>query len=143
MRSFALFFLLALALPAAAATAAVPPPEPCMGAHCQACRTSSGTTALNFLHGLHRYNNQDHAMLTGMYAARNAIHGETNDLWSVNADLEYHETVTAEPGRNKRLVEATLRLGLAEVMKKLDRIALGVGTGQHDRQQDNDKDQYS
>jgi hypothetical protein len=55
MRSFALL-LLALALPAAAATAAVPPPEPCVGAHCQACRTSSGTTALNFLHGLHRYN---------------------------------------------------------------------------------------
>ena len=54
-RAFALL-LLALALPAAAATAAVPPPEPCVGAHCQACRTSSGTTALNFLHGLHRYN---------------------------------------------------------------------------------------
>src|SRR5207344_1110504 len=41
--------------------------------------------------GLHRYNNQDHAMLTGMLAVRNATLGERNDLWSVNADEEYHE----------------------------------------------------
>jgi protoporphyrinogen oxidase len=41
--------------------------------------------------GLHRYNNQDHAMLTGLYAARNLALGETNDLWNVNVDDEYHE----------------------------------------------------
>ena len=40
--------------------------------------------------GLHRYNNQDHSMLTGMLAARN-IEGETNDLWSVNVERSYHE----------------------------------------------------
>ena len=39
--------------------------------------------------GLHRYNNQDHAMLTGMLAVRNLVLGEQNDLWSVNADQEY------------------------------------------------------
>ena len=33
--------------------------------------------------GLHRYNNQDHSMLTGVYAARN-ITGERHDVWSVN-----------------------------------------------------------
>ncbi len=43
--------------------------------------------------GLHRYNNQDHAMLTGLYAARNLALGETNDLWNVNVDQEYHEEV--------------------------------------------------
>ena len=43
--------------------------------------------------GLHRYNNQDHAMLTGLYAARNVVLGETNDLWNVNVDQEYHEEV--------------------------------------------------
>jgi protoporphyrinogen oxidase len=47
--------------------------------------------------GLHRYNNQDHAMLTGLYAARNLVLGETNDLWDVNVDQEYHEEVRA-PG---------------------------------------------
>ncbi|TAK28333.1 MAG: NAD(P)/FAD-dependent oxidoreductase [Chloroflexota bacterium] len=36
--------------------------------------------------GLHRYNNQDHAMLTGMLAARNLALGEKNCLWSVNTD---------------------------------------------------------
>jgi protoporphyrinogen oxidase len=43
--------------------------------------------------GLHRYDNQDHAMLTGMLAARNICHSEANDLWSVNTDKEYHEEV--------------------------------------------------
>ena len=43
--------------------------------------------------GLHRYNNQDHAMLTGMLAARNVVLGERNDLWSVNVDQDYHEEV--------------------------------------------------
>jgi protoporphyrinogen oxidase len=43
--------------------------------------------------GLHRYNNQDHAMLTGMLAVKNLVHGERNDLWSVNTDQEYHEEV--------------------------------------------------
>jgi protoporphyrinogen oxidase len=40
--------------------------------------------------GLHRYNNQDHSMVTAIYAARN-IAGERNDVWSVNTDMEYHE----------------------------------------------------
>ena len=41
--------------------------------------------------GLHRYNNQDHAMLTGMLAVRNILFKEKNDLWVVNAEQEYHE----------------------------------------------------
>jgi protoporphyrinogen oxidase len=40
--------------------------------------------------GMHRYNNQDHSMMTGMYAARN-IAGANYDLWAVNSDPEYHE----------------------------------------------------
>ena len=50
--------------------------------------------------GLHRYNNQDHSMLTGLYAVRSLIDGETHDLWEVNADTEYHEEVKS--GRRKR-----------------------------------------
>jgi protoporphyrinogen oxidase len=46
--------------------------------------------------GLHRYNNQDHAMLTGLYAARNLVLGETNDLWNVNVDQDYHEEVRGQ-----------------------------------------------
>jgi len=40
--------------------------------------------------GMHRYNNQDHSMVTGVFAARN-IHGARYDLWRVNADQEYLE----------------------------------------------------
>ena len=47
--------------------------------------------------GLHRYNNQDHAMLTGILAARNLLWGEANDLWNVNAEQEYHEEVQEKP----------------------------------------------
>jgi protoporphyrinogen oxidase len=41
--------------------------------------------------GLHRYNNQDHSMLTGIFAARNILYREQHDLWAVNADAEYFE----------------------------------------------------
>lgn len=41
--------------------------------------------------GMHRYNNQDHSMLTAMLAVEN-IHGAHHDLWSVNVDEEYHES---------------------------------------------------
>jgi hypothetical protein len=37
-------------------------------------------------------------MLTGILAVRNALLGEKNDLWSVNADREYHEEIRATPG---------------------------------------------
>jgi hypothetical protein len=47
--------------------------------------------------GLHRYDNQDHAMLTGMMAVRNAVDAESHDLWAVNTDAEYHEEMEAEP----------------------------------------------
>lgn len=40
--------------------------------------------------GMHRYNNQDHSMLTAVLAARNILGGHY-DLWDVNADQEYHE----------------------------------------------------
>jgi protoporphyrinogen oxidase len=40
--------------------------------------------------GMHRYNNQDHSMLTAMLAARNIL-GAHYDLWQVNADAEYSE----------------------------------------------------
>jgi protoporphyrinogen oxidase len=42
--------------------------------------------------GMHKYNNQDHAMMTAMLTARNIIAGEQLfDVWNVNQDAEYHE----------------------------------------------------
>jgi protoporphyrinogen oxidase len=40
--------------------------------------------------GMHKYNNQDHSMVTAMLAAQNLL-GDHHDVWSVNADDEYHE----------------------------------------------------
>jgi len=43
--------------------------------------------------GMHRYNNQDHSMLTGLLAARNVL-GESHDLWQVNTERSYYEEFT-------------------------------------------------
>ena len=42
--------------------------------------------------GMHRYNNQDHAMMTAMLTAENILAGDRiYDVWCVNEDAEYHE----------------------------------------------------
>jgi len=43
--------------------------------------------------GMHRYNNQDHSMLTAMLAAENVLTGERHkhDVWNVNVERSYHE----------------------------------------------------
>lgn len=41
--------------------------------------------------GMHRYNNQDHSMLTAMYAIDNLSNSNLHDLWNVNVEGEYHE----------------------------------------------------
>ncbi len=43
--------------------------------------------------GLHKYNNQDHAMMTALCAAKNIL-GATHDLWAINTEPEYHEEKT-------------------------------------------------
>ena len=43
--------------------------------------------------GMHKYNNQDHAMMTAMLCVENIL-ADTKlyDLWQVNGDAEYHES---------------------------------------------------
>ncbi len=43
--------------------------------------------------GQHKYNNQDHSMLTAMMAAENVL-GANHDLWQVNEEQEYLEEIT-------------------------------------------------
>jgi protoporphyrinogen oxidase len=40
--------------------------------------------------GMHKYNNQDHSMLTAMMVVEN-MHGARHDVWAVNTDFDYHE----------------------------------------------------
>lgn len=92
--------------------------------------------------GLHRYNNQDHSMLTGVYAARNIV-GEKHDVWSVNTEMEYHEETRAGdssarcdrlvPKRLEQALEPASRLSPDEMIEaafaKLDPVALGASVG--------------
>jgi len=71
--------------------------------------------------GLHRYNNQDHAMMTGILAARNVALAERNDLWSVNTDSEYHEEALVP--------DQVIEEAFARVFTRLDRIAFGAALG--------------
>jgi protoporphyrinogen oxidase len=43
--------------------------------------------------GMHKYNNQDHSMLTAMTAVDNIAAGikDKSNLWAVNTEMEYHE----------------------------------------------------
>ncbi len=81
--------------------------------------------------GQHRYNNQDHSMLTAIYAARN-VSGANYDVWDINVEAAYHEE--AKPGHaggvtGDRLVPQPLRLEPLEVLQRAfaryDPIALG------------------
>lgn len=46
--------------------------------------------------GMFKYNNQDHAVLSGLLAARNLV-GERHDLWEINAEDEYLEEPATKP----------------------------------------------
>ncbi len=43
--------------------------------------------------GMHKYNNQDHSMLTAMAAVDNIINGKTGkeNIWAINTEEDYHE----------------------------------------------------
>jgi hypothetical protein len=59
---------------------------------------------------MHKYNNQDHSMMTALLAARNILGLGTFDTWKVNTDAEYHEAAAesgTEAGRTvPRRIEA-------------------------------------
>ena len=57
--------------------------------------------------GMHKYNNQDHSMMTAMLAVRNMGGGSFN-LWNVNSDAEYHEE-SAEPDKSGRRMPERIR----------------------------------
>ncbi len=83
--------------------------------------------------GQHRYNNQDHSMLAGVYAARN-IDGADYDVWAVNTEQEYHEEVRDEAAGGDRLVpgavpEADVEELLADAFARYDPVAMGSAVG--------------
>ena len=53
--------------------------------------------------GMHKYNNQDHSMLTAMTAVDNIIagRGDKQNIWDVNTEPDYHESKAKSGGRNQ------------------------------------------
>ena len=63
---------------------------------------------------MHKYNNQDHAMMTAMLCVENIKAGhQVYDLWQVNQDAEYHESGNA--GDRNQLGATGLRMVPARV----------------------------
>jgi protoporphyrinogen oxidase len=78
------------------------------------CRAWLATDAVNVhpvgRNGMHRYNNQDHSMVTAELTVDN-LYGGNHDVWAVNVEEEYHEEVasssTASPGGTGRSAPVT------------------------------------
>ena len=51
--------------------------------------------------GMHKYNNQDHSMLTAMTAVDNILAGvqDKENVWSINTEMEYHEEESKQESR--------------------------------------------
>ena len=56
--------------------------------------------------GMHKYNNQDHSMLTAMLAVKNIL-GASYDLWAVNNEQQYLEKIEEDEAGQYRLLAST------------------------------------
>jgi protoporphyrinogen oxidase len=73
--------------------------------------------------GMHKYNNQDHAMMTAMLCAKNIALGQNvYDLWQVNQDAEYHE---AGKAGEHQVAAGGLRLVPARIKEEKQVVAAG------------------
>jgi hypothetical protein len=87
--------------------------------------------------GQHRYNNQDHSMLAGLFAARNAAGAAELDLWSINEELSFHEEVHRGDAKGRVIgdrltpsrVEGDSDDLLQAAFARYDEVALGGAVG--------------
>jgi protoporphyrinogen oxidase len=61
-----------------------------------------GNLQLSGRNGMHKYNNQDHSMMTALLAARNILGRGPFDPWLVNTDAEYHEVAVEDRSESGR-----------------------------------------
>ena len=97
--------------------------------------------------GMHKYNNQDHSMLTSMLAVKNIL-GAHLDLWKVNADQDYHEEIKENEQLDKQLSDLSstqplipsafamkkssgslIEKAIIRVFSRLDKFAFAVAVG--------------
>ncbi len=73
--------------------------------------------------GMHRYNNMDHSMQTGILAAKN-VSGADHDIWSVNEEAEYHEE-----GRTVSSPETLMETAIIQSFAMMHKGAFGIALG--------------
>jgi len=73
--------------------------------------------------GMHRYNNMDHSMQTGILAARNCS-GESHDLWAVNEEKSY-----LEEERTPKDIPVVPERVLIRAFARMDKFAFAVALG--------------
>lgn len=73
--------------------------------------------------GLHKYNNQDHSMLTAIKAAENVL-GAHHDIWQVNEEQEYLEEIGIKPSKEAFWVRI-LSISLA----RIDKLGFAIASG--------------
>lgn len=73
--------------------------------------------------GMHRYNNMDHSMLTGVLAAENFA-GADHNLWEINEEEEYLEERQEEKGAELFREEV-----LARTFARMDKLAFAIAVG--------------
>jgi protoporphyrinogen oxidase len=73
--------------------------------------------------GMHKYNNQDHSMLTAMMTVWNMT-GASHDVWAVNTDFEYHEEQTVRAAAVSR--DRAMLPG-ADIVTDRDEVAARLG----------------
>ena len=97
--------------------------------------------------GMHKYNNQDHSMLTSMLAVKNIL-GAHFDLWKVNADQDYQEEIKVNEQLDKQLSDLSstqplipsafamkkssgslIEKAIIRVFSRLDKFAFAVAVG--------------
>jgi protoporphyrinogen oxidase len=83
--------------------------------------------------GMHRYNNQDHAMMTAMLTVENILAGErVYDTWCVNEDAEYHEA--GDEGAESALPNRQLTEDQAAALNSVRDVPGRVGSDANDRE---------
>ncbi len=75
--------------------------------------------------GMHRYNNQDHSMLTGILAVKNMM-GEKHDLWKVNEEEEYLEEDARKEAKLRQLLPEKM---LIRTFSRIDKLAFATAIG--------------
>jgi len=73
--------------------------------------------------GQHKYNNQDHSMLTAMRAAENVL-GANHNIWQVNEDQEYLEEIRIEPTKKTVWIKI-----LSSSLARIDKFGFATASG--------------